>query len=392
MSAIASPSVSLVGHPYTPIGMGEHVRATFRALRSVARTPTLRDVYRLTPPDETQRAELTPFETDALSDINVFHINGDEVEQILAHIGGADRGAYNVVYPLWELPRYPAAWARQLERFDEIWAPSRFIEQGIEAQTSKPVFHMPLTCEVVMDTFLGRRYFDIPESAYAFLFFFDLKSYVSRKNPQAVIAAFRELVRTRPDADVVLVIKVNGGDRAPEALTRLRDALADLDERALLIDRSMSDDEMKNLVRCCDCFVSLHRSEGFGFGIAQAMYLDKPVIATGHSGNMDFMTEETSLVVGYRLVPVEPDAYPHWQDQHWAEPSVDDAAAHMRRLVDSPSLGHAIGRRAGRHVRARFGFRNAGVRAARRIDAITRTLDGGEVPHSPRSSAEEPCR
>ena len=372
--ANATPTVSLVGHPYTPIGMGEHVRCTFRSLRSVARTPRLFDVYRLTAPDETQRTELAPFESRLLSDINVFHINADEIDQALAHIGRDAQKGYRVVYPLWELPRYPATWARKLEQFDEIWAPSRFICDSIAAVTAKPVIHMPLTAEVVMASFLGRRYFGIPETPYAFLFFFDLRSYLSRKNPQAVIDAFRELLRVRSSASVVLVIKVSGVDGAPEEFRQFRESIADLDEQVVLVDRVMSDNEMKNLVRCCDCFVSLHRSEGFGFGMAQAMFLGKPVVATGWSGNMDFMTPDTSLIVGHRLVRVPDGAYPHWEDQSWADPAVDEAAAHMIHLVDSPQSGYAVGRQAAHRVRAHFGFRATGMRVASRLDAIHRRM------------------
>lgn len=361
-------SVSLVGHPYTPIGMGEHVRCTFRSLRSVARAPRLLDVYKLTAPDEADGAEFTPHDAPGLSDINVFHINGDEVEAVLAHLDVQD--GYNVVYPLWELARYPRRWARQLERFDEIWAPSRFVQASIAAATDRTVLHMPLACEVMFRSFLGRRYFAIPEAAYTFLFFFDLRSYVSRKNPQAVIEAFREATRLRPDANISLVIKVNGAELAPERLQELEALLADLADRTVLIKHNMSDNEIKNLVRCCDCFVSLHRSEGFGFGIAQAMSLDKPVIATAYSGNMDFMEADCCFPVPFALVPVPEGAYPHWEDQVWAQPSMPDAVRAMVTLIDSPTTGYEVGRRAGRHIRSRFSLRATGRRVAERLEQI----------------------
>ena len=363
-------SISLVGHPYAPIGMGEHVRCTFRSLRSVAHTPRLHDIYRLNEPDDAQRLEFAPFESSEGADVNVFHINGDEVEQALAHLGDAHAAGYNIVYPLWELARYPASWAAELERFEEVWAPSRFVRDSIVASTRMPVIHMPLACEVLLTSFLGRRHFGIAEAAYTFLFFFDLRSYTSRKNPQAVVEAFRDLVRIRPNANVALVIKVNGAELALDAFQTLQGSLADLDDRIVLISRNMSDNEVKNLVRCCDCFVSLHRSEGFGFGIAQAMSLNKPVIATGYSGNTDFMAEGTCFVVGYDLVPVADGAYPHGENQVWADPSIDDAVGHMARLVDSPRLGYDVGKKAGRHIRAHFSLRSTGMRVVRRLNEI----------------------
>ena len=368
-------SISLVGHPYAPIGMGEHVRCTFRALRSVAQRPSLHDIYGLIEPDAAYRRELVPFSSDYLSPINVFHINGDEVEQSLAHVDSRRDAGYNIIYPAWELARYPDAWARQLERFDEIWAPSAFIRASIASSTERPVHHMPLACEVVLTSFLGRRYFKIPEASYVFLFFFDLRSYVARKNPQAVVEAFRRLVARRPNANVSLVIKVNGADVAPDEFRRLEESVADIADRTILIGQAMSDNEVKNLVRCCDCFVSLHRSEGFGRGIAEAMYLDKPVIATGYSGNMDFMAEGTCFPVTFELVPVPEGAYPFWEGQVWADASVDDAVGHMSRLVDEPGLGYDIGRKAGHFLRTRFGLRPTGNRFMRRLEEIAASRD-----------------
>jgi glycosyltransferase involved in cell wall biosynthesis len=372
--APASPvdeRVCLVGHPYAPIGMGEHVRLTFRAMRAAGMRPALGDIYGLVSREEAHVREFDPFIRNSFGALNVFHMNGDEVQQAMAHTAARQTdGAYNIIYPAWELSKYPDPWAKDLGRFDEIWAPSRFIQRSISAAVSRPVLHMPLACEVILGSFLGRRYFGIRESAYAFLFFFDVKSYASRKNPEAVIEAFREVRRARPNAEVCLVMKVNGGEDNPAAMARIRDAVADIEDSVLIIGRTMTDNEVKNLIRCADCFVSLHRSEGFGRGMAEAMYLGRPVIATGYSGNMDFCSDETAFLVRYRLVPVKDGEYPFWQGQEWAEPDTMHAAEHMIALVDRPEAGREIGRRASVHLRKGFGLRAAGNRFRRRIEEI----------------------
>jgi glycosyltransferase involved in cell wall biosynthesis len=376
-------SVCLVGHPYAPLGMGEHVRCTFRALRSIGRAPTLFDLYGLNTPEASHETELVPFQAKELGDINVFHINGDEVEQALAHVAAlrATRaGSFNIIYPAWELARYPSVWLKQLERFDEVWAPSTFIAESIAPGTEKPVIPMPLACEVLLNSFAGRRYFGIPESAYVFLFFFDVRSYATRKNPRAVVEAFRRLIALRPDQNSSLVVKVNGAQLNPTEFQSLKESTGDLTDRIVLIDRTMDDNEVKNLVRCCDCFVSMHRSEGYGRGISEAMCLGKPVIATGYSGNMDFMTGETAFPIGFDLVPVAEGEYPHWQDQVWAEPHLDEAVAAMARLVDDPALGYEIGRRAALHMRTRFGYRPTGLRYAERLDQIERQSSVELIP------------
>lgn len=371
-SSLSGSQVALVGHPFAPIGMGEHVRCVFRSLRSVGVAPGIVDIYGLNAPEPDAQEELGAHVAKTTRALNVFHINGDEVELALATLAyrPGPANAYNIIYPAWELARYPEVWARELERFDEVWAPSRFIQDSIAPVVSRPIMHMPLACEVILSYFLGRRAFGIPDNTFAFLFFFDLRSYASRKNPDAVVAAFRNLLARRPYAECTLVLKVNGADVSPDLLANLRARLADLRDRVVLIDRTLTDNEVKNLVRCCDCFVSLHRSEGFGRGLAEAMYLGKPVICTGYSGNMDFTSADAALLVDYKLVPVGEGEYPHWHEQVWADPDVEQATAHMAKLLDEPTFARDVGRRAALRIRTQFGYRAAGGRYASRLQQI----------------------
>jgi glycosyltransferase involved in cell wall biosynthesis len=344
-------------------------------MRAAGLRPALADIYGLLQRDARQAEEFGPFVRDEFGAINVFHINGDEVAQSLAHTAARQGpGAYNVIYPAWELSRYPREWAEQLERFDEVWAPSRFIRESIAPAVSKPVYHMPLACEVILHSFLGRRYFGIPESAYAFLFFYDLRSYASRKNPGGVIEAFRAFRRERPRADAVLVMKVNGAVENPKAFRELQAHSRELGERIVLLERTMSDNEVKNLVRCCDCFISLHRSEGFGRGMAEAMYLGRPVIATGYSGNMDFCSESVALLVRFSMIAVGEGEYPHAAGQVWAQPDAGHAAEVMVRLSDDPAWGRALGHAASVAIRKGFGLRAAGQRYRARLEAIRAIL------------------
>src|SRR5262249_14120959 len=111
-----------------------------------------------------------------------------------------------------------------------------------------------------------------------------------------------------------------------------------------------------------DCLVSLHRSEGFGRFLAEAMWLGRPVIATAYSGNVDFMTSDVSCLVNYRLGPVAPHAYPFWQDPMWADPDLDEAAGCVTRLADDPGSGRRLGARASAHIRTHFSYRAVGLR------------------------------
>ena len=128
---------------------------------------------------------------------------------------------------------------------------------------------------------------------------------MSRKNPWAAIDAFGRLTKARPSAPVHLVIKINNSSLDVSVLERVRRDTADLGDRVTVIDATMKDNEVKNLIRCCDCLLSLHRSEGFGRGPAEAMFFGRPVVATGWSGNMEYMNADVSFPVGYRLIPVK---------------------------------------------------------------------------------------
>jgi glycosyltransferase involved in cell wall biosynthesis len=364
--------ITVVGYPFQPTGMAEHARSTVRALQAVGMTPRLLDVSELgAPPDPDLARDFAPLLVRSLGEgVNIFGVNGDEAARVIDRVGqGAFGRAYNIAYPAWELAAYPAEWARALERFDEVWAPSTFVQQALQAAVSKPVIRMPLPVDLRLTSFLGRRHFAIPEDAFVVLFFFDLLSFAARKNPGAVLDAFERLAARRPEADLVCVIKARGAFEDP-AMAELEARVARLGPRAMLVAVDLSDNEIKNLVRVADVFVSLHRSEGFGRGMAEAMAFGRPAIATGWSGNLDFMVPGTSLLVDHELVPVPAGAYPYGEGQVWAEASPEHAADLIEQLLDDPEGARAMGRRARAHIARTLSLAAAGRRLKARLAAI----------------------
>lgn len=358
-----------VGHPFNPIGTGRATRIAFSSARAAGIDVGVRDVYNFQVPEGAQARDISPYMTSDFGLVNLFHLNGDEIEPALKHLGGLPEG-HNIVAPFWELPHFPAEWAAQVNRFDEVWAPSGFIRDAVAAAVDIPVLHMPLATEIAVEGFLSRRYFGIPEDSFAFFTFFDGRSYMARKNPQAVVECFRRLVTAQPYARTTLVIKLHGGETAPVALQSFLRDLADLAGRVVVLEATMQEGQVHNLIRDCDAFVSLHRAEGFGLGLAEAMYLGKPVIGTAWSGNMDFMTAANSHLVPYALVPVPDGAYPHADGQEWAEPDLDAATAAMLALVDDPHAAKALGAKASRDIRTGHSYRAAGLRYAKRLVEI----------------------
>jgi glycosyltransferase involved in cell wall biosynthesis len=303
------------------------------------------------------------------------------MELASAHLGSAFFEArYNIGYWAWELARFPDAWLPAFRHFDEIWAPSRFIQQAVADRAQCPVVHMPLAVDFSATQPLPRRHFGLPERRLLFLFYFDFTSYAARKNPQGALAAFR---RAFPDPDregVGLVIKLNGMEQRPDDYARFRESLAEAPRGVTLLDRVMTDHEVRNLVRVCDCFVSLHRSEGFGRGLAEAMHYGKPVIGTGYSGNVDYMHPDNACLVDYVLVPVRPGEYPHAEGQHWADPDVEQAASYMRALARDPGLRQRLGARAADYMRAHHSFAAAGARYRRRLARLGFLPAAAEAP------------
>ena len=180
---------------------------------------------------------------------------------------------------------------------------------------------------------LPRRHFGIRESAFVLLNFFDLSSYSSRKNPEAVLALLDRIRRDDPYRDVQVVLKVKNGERGAEDWA----ASMEGDPQVKVIATPLDTLGVRSLMAACDCFVSLHRAEGFGRGMGEAMALGRLTMGTGWSGNVDFMTDSNSLLVGHELVRLQPDAYPHWQGQSWAEPDVDHAGRCCARCWTIPT-------------------------------------------------------
>lgn len=316
------------------------------------------------------------------ADVRIFHINGDEIDPVLAHIESRklsfDSG-YNIVVPAWELPVYPVVWRDALKRFDEVWALSSFIKSSLAASAIES-FHIGQSCEIPFRTFLPRRYFGIRESAFVFLHFFDLSSYASRKNPDAVISAFEKLKKLRPHSDFQLVLKVkSGNENGADWLSSILDRAPG----ALLLSNPLDSFETHSLLAASDCFISLHRSEGFGRGAAEAMLLGKLALATNWSGNVDYMTPKTSLLVRYHLVDVLRGEYPHGEGQQWAEADVDHAVTLALRAIDDQEFAARTAVKGMHQARRICSNRSVGLRMLQRLSALN------NVRESDRSEALE---
>jgi glycosyltransferase involved in cell wall biosynthesis len=370
-----SPGVLLLGHPYEVLGMGEHVRLSAAACSAADIPFDIRNVQ------GDYGVHLANMHQDFLFRekisrtgayrANIFHINADEMFNAQIHLGKdlfMDR--YNIGYWAWELSQFPDAWSSAFHLVDEIWAPSRFIEQAIAQNTSLPVIRMPLAVDFPEPQGVRRESFGLPADRFLFLFFFDFTSYVHRKNPQAAIQSFLRAFPDPSDTRAGLVIKMNGMHLRPQEYQTFLHSIECEDPRIILMDNVLTDRDTKGLVSVCDAFLSLHRSEGFGRGLAEAMYLGKPVIATGYSGNLDFTNHQNACLVDYTLVPVKDQEYPFGAGQKWAEPDLDHAVWYMRRLLQEPQYGRTLGQQASDTIKTYHSPQAIGARYRARLSAL----------------------
>lgn len=358
---------NVVGFLTAELGVGESARCMVRAADAAGMGTALVPLKlncRNRQQDLTYAARLQ--ETNPYR-VNVIHIDAPAARDIDHHHGRAFRaGKYNIGYLAWELTEFPDPWVPSLAYFDEIWTPSDFTRAAIAMKSPLPVLAMPHAIAFDRPVNVDRRRLGLPADRFLFLFLYDLNSYSARKNPQAVLAAFRQ---SGLAGHAALVIKVQNAAENPVDFAALQEAVRDLPD-TVLIAGTRTRAEIYELEAACDCFVSLHRSEGFGLAVAEAMYLGKPVISTDWSATAEYVTPGNGCPVRCTLAPIAQNHGPYTKGQPWAEPDIAHAAEWMQRLFADRSLGRQLGAAAQRTIEERFAPAVIGARYCRRLESI----------------------
>jgi glycosyltransferase involved in cell wall biosynthesis len=380
--AAAAPGLNLVGYIHSETGVGEAARNTLRALQSqgypAAYTNLKYELARQADQSCNDIPEGNPYA------VNLIHANADQVPGVLKTIGSdffADK--YNIGFWFWELTSFPEMWREHASVFNEIWVASSFTQATLAPLLPIPVVRMRPCIEVTPAEGINRQALGLPENKFIFLFTFDILSICERKNPWAVIEAYRQAFGTNSQ-EAALVIKVNNLQRAlglEKALglelgfeTQLAQAIDSVS--GILMEAHLDRGVVNALYNCCDCFVSLHRSEGFGLSLAESMYLGKPCIATAYSSNMDFMTPANSYLVDYQLVTLDRDYGPYQTGSVWADPDVRSAAGLMRRVFENPEEAAQKGKLAAADIRCFYSADSAGREMIRRLELVAHAPPG----------------
>jgi glycosyltransferase involved in cell wall biosynthesis len=324
--------VTVGGFLSAPTGLGEGARRMLEAMREAGLAPGAADLTAALR-QGTQGAPLRrpPPGPGTL----VLHVNGFMQPWALAALGRRAVGPKRVIgYWAWELPELPLDWRRGFRAAHEIWVPSRFVAGAVEAAGELPVRVVPHPVPAPAPARLGRDAFGLPPGAFVALTMFDASSSVVRKNPMAAIRAHRAAFGDRPDR--LLVLKTHGTRGAGGAWAEVA-AAASAAPNIRILDAVLPEADRWALMAACDVLLSPHRAEGFGLAIAEAMALGRAVVATGWSGNTDFMAGPGCIALPFRLVPAEdPQATYHHPSMRWAEPDEAALADALRRLAGAP--------------------------------------------------------
>jgi len=365
---ILPDGVNIIGYVRSEHGVGESSRRCATAALAAGLKFTMYDYNQGNP----NRLEDVTFEkyisrTNPYR-INVIHVNADQMPVLYRSVGsGFFRDHYNIGFWHWELPEFPDEWLGSFALLDEIWAPTEFVVRAVSEKSPIPVVRMPHAIDFRITGELSRASLGLPENEFLFLTMYDLSSFQARKNPQAVIRAFHEAFPDR--CGVKLVVKTQNSHHHPNELRELQEFIAEY-PGIIHIDRTMTRQEVYELENLCDCFVSLHRSEGFGLGLAESMFLGKPVIGTDWSANTDFMNNQNSCPVDYNLVKLQQSYGPYAAGQLWADPDEHHAAHYMKRLVEDEAWRREIGRRGEQTIKTEYSPKVVGEMYRKRFKYI----------------------
>ncbi|MDM9385492.1 glycosyltransferase [Chlorogloeopsis sp. ULAP01] len=359
--------VNISGYVNSEFGLGEGVRGTIRALEAagipfVINNCNFNTMHRKLDSTYTDFSEKNPYP------VNIVQVNVDMIHTFINSTSPAYfQKKYNIGFWAWELPEFPKEWLPALNLFHEIWTPSSYCTEAIAPVSPIPVL------KVMHSLFLPqpsatKQALGLPENKFIFLFIFDFCSIFERKNPTAIIEAF-QLAFGKENQDVLLVIKFSNAKYFPEQLQKLK-VLMEGFKNIKLINDYLLKDELNALIYHCDCYVSLHRSEGFGLTMAEAMLYGKPVIATAYSANTEFMNIGNSFLVKYSLVKLAENYGAYKKGNVWAEPDIHHAADLMQYVFNNYEEAKQVGGKAAQDIQSMLSPKVIGDKIKRRLEYV----------------------
>lgn len=362
--------INVLGEVTGEFGLGTAARATLRAMEA-ANIPFAVQNYQVDWHRNLDDTYTNFFSQERPYPINLVHINP---EYRLYHSLGTEyfQGKYNIAYWAWEMLEFPQAWQWAFDFFDEIWTLSNYCAEIISSVSPIPVVTLPPNISLPPSN-MSREALGLPLDKFIFLFMFDFHSTLVRKNPIAIIEAFKKAFG-KSNNDAQLLIKFSNAKYYPEQKERLLSS-AENNSSIHFIDGHLLKEEVYGLINNCNCYVSLHRAEGFGLTMAEAMFYGKPVISTGYSSNIEFMNVNNSFLVQYELKEMPESGGPYAKGSICAAADVDHAAYLMEYIYQNYEEAKEVGAQAARDIRSLLAPQVIGNKIRKRLEYITKRMD-----------------
>lgn len=371
--------VNVIGYFHGLFGLGESARQVVACLQSQSIPYSLVSADFLVEGHRLSDNIHYQCEKEGRYPINLFCIDCNAVSPFIAAKKiKSIKNHYNILLYFWETNVIPKKDLKILKALDEVWVSSYYIRDILRSYIKTPIFHHAQPVELNFSkTAPSKDSFGLKDK-FTFLFCFDFLSVFERKNPLAIVDAFQKAF---PDKkNVQLVIKSQNGANSNVHLNKCLKYISK-DSRIKWIDESISQDRRYDLINSCDCYVSLHRSEGFGLTMAEAMLLEKPVIATGFSGNLDFMNDDNSCLCGYKLVKVGPNIPIYPAEGLWADVNIDEAASWMRMIYTNPCIAKEKGQKGKEYISTKHTIESVGKLMAERIRHLYANSKAHDMPY-----------
>ena len=354
--------VNLIGNAEEETGLGQSMRLLKKELEQ-SQLPV--ELYQYPENKKTKNI------TEPLYGINIVHINPQNLGLAYSELDKQVwNKRYNIGFWLWELEKFPNEWKPCLQLMDEIWTPSEFSSRSIQKCTEKKVVTIPYYIEADFDKKYDRDYFGLPKDKFLVLIMYDLGSLAERKNPDGALSAYKKVFGNNDETG--LIIKIN--HCSEKEYQRLHEKVKDI-KNVYIITETLEKIEVNSLIKEADVLMSLHRAEGFGLVMAEAMLLGTPVIATKWSANIEFMNAECTCLVDYRLVEIPEDYGFFEKGNRWAEPNTEEAARYLEKLYLFPDFREVLVQKAQNHIKTYLSMEKAVNAINKRFDEIYETYD-----------------
>jgi glycosyltransferase involved in cell wall biosynthesis len=373
MTKKLAKGVNIFGFPEFALGIGEDARMASLALQSAGwNSAFIKIPLNCTSNKIEKPAEILVHKKPSSKyNIDLFCLPPTEMIR-LAIEGGMEiieSKRYKIGAWPWELPFWPKNLSNIKFMVDEVWAQSDYVFNCFSQLDNLKVYKIPMAVEIGLPQKIEKKLLGVSVNTYVFYSMFDGNSRLARKNPLGSLRAFE---RAFPDKNenVALFIKVMNVSPDNEAWKILL-KFASKDPRIHIFNQYLSSQELLNFISSCDALISLHRSEGFGRVLAEAMLLNQPVVATKFSGNLDFCTKDTSYLVDGELIPVRKGEYLFYEDQYWMDPDIDLAALEIRKVVDDNNQRLTKIQNAYNLIRSNHSIHSVGLAYRTRVEAIS---------------------